>query len=211
MTGTAETEARRVLRDLQARRGGDPDQPAGPPRSTTTTSSTAPSARSTTPSSTRSSSCTPERPAGAGRHRLGRGQRDCCRRMLKRRGIPHNVLNAKYHQQEAEIVAQAGPAGRGHHRHQHGRPRHRHQARAHGRRRRALGRASHIIGTERHEARRIDRQLRGRVGPPGRPGLVALLPVARGRPDAPVRLRAHRRASWSAWACRRARSSSTRW
>ena len=41
----------------------------------------------------------------------------------------------------------------------------------------------HIIGTERHEARRIDNQLRGRGGPAGRPRLVALLPVARGRPS----------------------------
>ena len=49
--------------------------------------------------------------------------------MLKRRGIKHVVLNAKYHAQEAEIVAQAGPQGARHDRHQHGRPRHRHPAR----------------------------------------------------------------------------------
>ena len=51
-------------------------------------------------------------------------------RMLKREGIIHSVLNAKYHQQEAEIVARAGQRGARHHRHQHGRPRHRHQTRA---------------------------------------------------------------------------------
>ena len=48
-----------------------------------------------------------------------------------------------------------------------------------------------IIGTERHESRRIDNQLRGRAGRQGDPGRVALLPVRRGRPRAPVRGRAH--------------------
>ena len=50
-------------------------------------------------------------------------------RMLKRRGFPHEVLNAKYHQREAEIVAQAGQADVHHDRHEHGGPRHRHQTR----------------------------------------------------------------------------------
>ena len=49
--------------------------------------------------------------------------------LLKKRGVKHVVLNAKYHAQEAEIVAQAGRIGDGHHRHQHGGPRHRHSAR----------------------------------------------------------------------------------
>jgi preprotein translocase subunit SecA len=115
-------------------------------------------------------------------------------RMLKRRGVPHSVLNAKYHQQEAEIVTKAGQkgavtiatnmAGRGTDI--------------------KLGRGVlycdegcflkdsegrlipedidlndckadvpcglHIVGTERHEARRIDRQLRGRSGRQGDPG-----------------------------------------
>ena len=48
-------------------------------------------------------------------------------RQLKRRGLKHEVLNAKYHQREAEIVASAGQQGVDHHRDQHGRPRHRHQ------------------------------------------------------------------------------------
>ncbi len=117
-------------------------------------------------------------------------------RMLKRVGIPHNVLNAKYHQQEAEIVAQAGQPG------------------AVTIATNMAGRGTdiklgpgvvkskgcrliaeptdesvekcpyleelncyekvpcglHIIGTERHEARRIDRQLRGRSGRQGDPG-----------------------------------------
>jgi preprotein translocase subunit SecA len=87
-------------------------------------------------------------------------------RMLKREKIPHNVLNAKYHMQEAEIVARAGQpgtvtistnmAGRGTDI--------------------KLGPGVveagglYVLGTERHEARRIDRQLRGRCARQGDPG-----------------------------------------
>ena len=87
-------------------------------------------------------------------------------RMLKRAGIPHSVLNAKHHQQEAEIIARAGQlktvtistnmAGRGTDI--------------------VLGEGVveldglHILGTERHESRRIDNQLRGRSGRQGDPG-----------------------------------------
>jgi preprotein translocase subunit SecA len=90
-------------------------------------------------------------------------------RQLKRRGLRHEVLNAKYHQREAEIVAQAG---------QHGAitiatnmagrgtdiklgpdvPKHEDTT------------GLQIVGTERHESRRIDRQLRGRAGRQGDPG-----------------------------------------
>ena len=49
--------------------------------------------------------------------------------LLKKKKIPHSVLNARFHEQEATIVAQAGAPRRHHHRHQHGRPRHRHQTR----------------------------------------------------------------------------------
>jgi len=87
-------------------------------------------------------------------------------RMLKRRGIRHSVLNAKYHQQEAEIIANAGRAGT--------------VTIATN----MAGRGTdiklgpgvveqgglHIIGTERHESRRIDLQLRGRSGRQGDPG-----------------------------------------
>ena len=48
--------------------------------------------------------------------------------MLEKAKLPHQVLNAKQHAREAEIVAQAGRPERDHHRHQHGRPRHRHRA-----------------------------------------------------------------------------------
>ncbi len=87
-------------------------------------------------------------------------------RMLKRQGIPHNVLNAKQHQREAEIVAFAGQpgavtiatnmAGRG-------------TDIKLGAGVRELG-GLYILGTERHESRRIDRQLRGRAGRQGDPG-----------------------------------------
>ena len=86
--------------------------------------------------------------------------------MLKRRGVQHNVLNAKFHEMEAEIVAQAGQhgavtiatnmAGRGT------------DIKLDDAARKAGGRK--IIGTERHESRRIDNQLRGRAGRQGDPG-----------------------------------------
>ena len=87
-------------------------------------------------------------------------------RMLKMRNIPHNVLNAKYHQREAEVVALAGKAatvtiatnmaGRGT------------DIKLPPEVKEAGGLA--IIGTERHESRRVDRQLRGRSGRQGDPG-----------------------------------------
>jgi len=86
--------------------------------------------------------------------------------MLKKRGINHQVLNAKYHEKEAEIVAAAGQrgavtiatnmAGRG-------------TDIVLGDGVAELG-GLHIIGTERHESRRIDNQLRGRAGRQGDPG-----------------------------------------
>jgi preprotein translocase subunit SecA len=135
--------------------------------------------------------------------------------MLKRFGIPHQVLNAKYHEREAEIVAQAGRkgavtiatnmAGRGTDiilggnpefmawadlkrlADEDGRPlyptrlevpkevwdaavgKYEPEMKAEGREVAALG-GLHIIGTERHESRRIDNQLRGRAGRQGDPG-----------------------------------------
>ncbi|GGK24052.1 protein translocase subunit SecA [Caldalkalibacillus thermarum] len=86
--------------------------------------------------------------------------------MLKKEGIPHQVLNAKHHEREAEIIAQAGQrgavtiatnmAGRG-------------TDIVLGEGVAELG-GLHIIGTERHESRRIDNQLRGRAGRQGDPG-----------------------------------------
>ncbi|MGM0497114.1 MAG: preprotein translocase subunit SecA [Bacteroidota bacterium] len=87
-------------------------------------------------------------------------------KMLKIRGIKHNVLNAKLHQKEADIIADAGKsktvtiatnmAGRGT------------DIKLSEEVRKAGGLA--IVGTERHESRRIDRQLRGRAGRQGDPG-----------------------------------------
>ena len=105
--------------------------------------------------------------------------------LLTRRGIPHNVLNAKEHEREAEIIKDAGQPRRGHDRDEHGRPRRRHQARRGRRRPRRPLRA-------RHRAPRVapDRQPAPRpLRPPGRPRRDALLPLRRGRPRAPVRRR----------------------
>ncbi len=87
-------------------------------------------------------------------------------RLLRKRGIPHQVLNAKFHEMEAEIVAKAGQsgavtiatnmAGRGT------------DIKLDDKAREAGG--LKIIGTERHESRRIDNQLRGRAGRQGDPG-----------------------------------------
>lgn len=87
-------------------------------------------------------------------------------RMLKLRNVPHNVLNAKLHKKEADIVAQAGQsgivtiatnmAGRGT------------DIKLSNEVKKAGGLA--IVGTERHDSRRVDRQLRGRAGRQGDPG-----------------------------------------
>jgi len=95
--------------------------------------------------------------------------------MLRREGIPHQVLNAKHHEREAQIIAQAGRlgavtiatnmAGRGVDILLGGNPPDPEEAE----RVRRLG-GLHVVGTERHEARRIDNQLRGRAGRQGDPG-----------------------------------------
>ncbi len=86
--------------------------------------------------------------------------------LLTRHGVPHNVLNAKHHEQEAQIIAEAGQpgkvtiatnmAGRGVD-----------IKLGEG----VVGKGGlHIVGTERHESRRVDNQLRGRAGRQGDPG-----------------------------------------
>ncbi|MCG3203870.1 MAG: Protein translocase subunit SecA [Elusimicrobia bacterium] len=95
--------------------------------------------------------------------------------LLRRKGIPHQVLNAKYHMQEAQIIAQAGRkgavtiatnmAGRGTDILLGGNPQDKEEAdlvRSKG--------GLHVLGSERHESRRIDNQLRGRTGRQGDPG-----------------------------------------
>ena len=145
-------------------------------------------------------------------------------RKLKAIGVPHNVLNAKYHEREAEIIAQAGRkgavtiatnmAGRGTDILLGGNPES--LAREYLKRQEInpdeatpeqfeaeLEKAKrvvaeehkevvaagglHILGTERHESRRIDNQLRGRAGRQGDPGIVAFRSLARRRPDAYLR------------------------
>ena len=109
-------------------------------------------------------------------------------KMLNKRGIPHKVLNAKFHELEAEIVADAGihgsvtiatnMAGRG-------------TDIKLDEESKELG-GLKIIGTERHESRRIDNQLRGRSGRQGSLVLTASWPCLR------------------QWACRRVSRLSTR-
>ncbi len=62
-------------------------------------------------------------PALPHRHRVHRELPRSCRALLDKRGIKHETLNAKNHEREAHIIAQAGPRGRRDHRHEHGRPR----------------------------------------------------------------------------------------
>ena len=149
--------------------------------------------------------------------------------LLKKRGVKHEVLNAKQHEREATHRRRGRPQGRRHGRHQHGRPRHRHHARrqrrvprrpraarprprpgrdpgglreglARGRRagqgpgrgRARRGPRARRAVRARHRAPRVaaDRQPAARtLRPPGRPGQVPLLPLARRRPDAAVQRR----------------------
>jgi preprotein translocase subunit SecA len=96
-------------------------------------------------------------------------------KLLSRDGVPHKVLNAKHHEEEGEIIAQAGKkygvtiatnmAGRGVDIYLGGKP----STLEENEEVKKLG-GLHVIGTERHEARRIDNQLRGRAGRQGDPG-----------------------------------------
>ena len=155
---------RRVPQDLRDERGADShpqtDDPEGPLRCAV------PHRRRQVPGGGGGDrSAARQGAAGPGRHRLHR-QVGKLSRMLKKRGIPHQVLNAKNHAKEAEIIAQAGQrgavtiatnmAGRG-------------TDIVLGQGVAELG-GLHVIGTERHESRRIDNQLRGRSGRQGDPG-----------------------------------------
>ena len=110
------------------------------------------------------------RKAGAGRYNF-REVSELLSKMLQRKKIPHNVLNAKQHAREAQVVAEAGlpgavtiatnMAGRGT------------DIKLGPGVKEAGGLA--IIGTERHESRRVDRQLRGRAGRQGDPGYFTVL------------------------------------
>ena len=148
-------------------------------------------------------------PARPRRHDLGREVGEAVAPARRSSGIPHEVLNAKQHEREAEIITQAGQLGVGHRRHEHGRaaastscsaatpraspggsasarasslgtdeyqarydellPRFEEECKVEGDKVRALG-GLYVLGTERHESRRIDNQLRGRSGRQGDPG-----------------------------------------
>ncbi len=126
--------------------------------------------------------------------------------MLTKEGVPHDVLNAKQHEHEAEIVAGAGQkgrvtiatnmAGRG-------------TDIKLGEGVRELG-GLHILGTERHESRRIDNQLRGRSGRQGDPGSSRFYLSLE---DDLMRIFGSDRLSrsWTGWAWRRTSPSSTAW
>ena len=169
-------------------------------------------------------------------------------KLLKKRGIAHQVLNAKYHEREAEIVAQAGReksvtiatnmAGRGTDILLGGNPdflakallskKGLDPATAPAEAREAawveakkstdpehervvaLG-GLHIIGTERHESRRVDNQLRGRSGRQGDPGSSRFYLSLEDDLHAHLRLASGSSASWTASAWRKASRSSTSW
>ena len=164
MTGTAETEAAEFFDIYKL---GVLTIPTNKPniRKDGTIRSIKHGAKNSTPSSRKSRNCTRR----AGRFWSARSpsrRAKCFRKMLKREGLIHSVLNAKYHQQEAEIVARAGQRG------------------AITIATNMAGRGTdiklgagvpevgglHVLGTERHESRRIDRQLRGRCSRQGDPG-----------------------------------------
>ncbi len=176
----------RVPRHLRPRRRHDPDQPRRSRATTSPTSSTGPKAPSSRPSSTRSSQST-RRAARSWSARARSRRASSSRRCCARRGVECNVLNAKYHEQEAQIIKDAGQrdavtiatnmAGRGvdiklgdgvartrrpaHHRHRTPR-----------------------VAAHRQSAARPRR-------PPRRPGQHALLRRARRRVHAPLRRRPH--------------------
>ena len=227
--------------DLQARGRRHPDPPRDGPRGLRRTSSSATSRPSSTRSSTRSSRC--RRRAGRSSSARSRSRSPrCSPTMLKRRGIKHEVLNAKFHEKESGIVAQAGRtgavtiatnmAGRGtdillggnpaglasESLHKRGLNPAEVDAETYGRGPRR-GQGDHRGGPRpgrrrrrpahhRHRAPRLaaHRQPAPRPRrPPGRPGLVALLPVARRRPDEALRQRPGDRADGAARARRRRR------
>ena len=165
MTGTAAQncwEMRRVYKIWVVLRA---DQPAGHPRAAGRTASSRPRTPSSTRWSRRSRGCT----------RLGRPVLIGTRSVEKSEKLSARLQAGGHRAPGAQRqAARAGGGDRrpgrrgrpGDHRHEHGRPRHRHQARPGV----AAAGGLHVLGTERHEAARIDRQLAGRAGRQGDPG-----------------------------------------
>ncbi len=209
MTGTALTEANEFHQTYKLGRGADPDQhaddPGGPARPRLPDRG-----REVGRAGRRHRRPAPCRPARAGRHHQRGEVRAGSSRRLKHKGIPHEVLNAKYHEREAAIVARAGHkgaitvatnmAGRGTDIMLGGNPEFVADQELHQRglspvdtpedyeaawpgavekARKAVAEEHeevvaagglYVLGTERHESRRIDNQLRGRSGRQGDPG-----------------------------------------
>jgi preprotein translocase subunit SecA len=161
MTGTADTEAAEFHRSTSSTSWSSPR--TSPSRARTPkTSSTRRSARSSRPSceEIKDAHNGPARARGHHQRREVRRAREGARAS----GVPHNVLNAKQHEREAYVVAQAGVQGRRHRGHQHGRPRHGHLA---GRQPRDAGALRDHAGLAPERAKRTAPQRQGgaRGGP----------------------------------------------
>ena len=197
MTGTAATEARGVLQDLQAGRRRHPDQPADGPRR---------QQRPRLPhreGEVQRRRRRDRRAAGAGPARCSSARsrsrsRSTSRRLLEAPGHPAPGAERQAARAGSGDRRTGRPLRRRHDRHEHGRTRHRHRPRRQaGRDAPEEWQAEHdrvveaggleIIGTERHESRRIDNQLRGRAGRQGDPGSSRFFVSLRGRHHAPVR------------------------
>ena len=228
MTGTADTEAAEFGKIYNLEVTVIPTNRADDPQWKIRTSSIAPKKKSsaTRPKKSRHSH-EKGQPVLVGTISVEKSERLSA--ILKKMGVRHEVLNAKNHEREAHIVAQAGRkgavtvstnmAGRGtdillggnpdflledHLRKDGQDPGHaspeeleRNSERGQGARSRLNARGSrragglHILGTERHESRRIDNQLRGRAGRQGDPGQLAFLSFSARRFAAHLRRRAH--------------------
>ena len=221
MTGTALTEAAEFMDIYKLDVLEIPTNVPVDAHRLSTTRSIAPPTRRTRPSSSWSKECHERgQPVLVGTTSIEKSEQ--LSELLKKRKIQHNVLNARYHEQEASIVAQAGVpgavtiatnmAGRGTDIQLGGnadmrirtelaasptRP----NARARidairaevaaDKERRIAAGGLYMVGTERHESRRIDNQLRGRSGRQGDPGASKFFLSPAGRSDAHFRLRAH--------------------
>ncbi len=234
MTGTARDRGRRVHEHLQARRGPDPDQPADAAQGPVRPRLQERRAPSSTPSSTTSPSATQKgQPVLVGTTQR-REERSTSRRLLAKKGIRHEVLNAKsprprscrsspWPAARVRVTVATNMAGRGTDIMLGGNAEFLAVARScakrgleprseNGRRvRRRLARDAferlkdervqgeheevrdlgglYVLGTERHESRRIDNQLRGRSGRQGDPGESRFYLSLTGRPDAAVQVR----------------------